>query len=97
MAARKQAGDSWRAASLRLAQLIRRKRHARQQSQEGVARHAGLATSTVRKIESNSIQEPGVFTVLALMDALDVPLAELQALLRSDSAPDPAEDATSPD
>ncbi len=96
MAGRKQAGDSWRAASLRLGQLIRRARHARQQSQEGVARRAGLATSTVRKIESNSIQEPGVFTVLALMDALDVPFAELQALLRPDSAVDTAEEATFP-
>lgn len=92
MAGRKQTGDSWRGASLRLAQLIRRERHARHQSQEGVAREAGLATSTVRKIESNSIREPGVFTVLALMGALDVPLGELQAVLRPDSEVEDAEE-----
>lgn len=84
MAGRKQACDSWRGASLRLARLVRREREARKQSQESVARQAGLATSTVRKIESNSIREPGVFTVLALMGALELDFAELQALVRAE-------------
>lgn len=90
MAGRKQAGDSWRGASVRLARLVRREREARKQSQEGVARRAGLATSTVRKIESNSIREPGVFTVLALMGALELDFTELQTLVEPD---DPDEDS----
>lgn len=87
MAGRKQAGDSWRDESMRLARLIRDKRTDRKESQERVARVAGLATSTLRKIESNSIQEPGVFTVLALMRALELPLTELQAVVRPTPSP----------
>jgi transcriptional regulator with XRE-family HTH domain len=82
MAGRKQAGDSWRGASRRLAALLHDERLARRQSQESVAREAGLALSTVRKIEANNIQEPGVFTVLALMQALDVPISQLQEVAR---------------
>lgn len=77
MAGRKQAGDGWSNASRRLAELFRSERLARRRSQESVARQAGLALSTVRKIESNGIQEPGVFTVLALIRALELDIALL--------------------
>ncbi len=94
MAGRKQAGDSWRGASRRLAELFLDQRTTREQSQESVARAAGLALSTVRKIEKNRIREPGVFTVLALMDALDLPISRLQEVARSDP---PAEEEVTPD
>jgi len=86
MAGRKQAGDSWLGASRRLAELILNTRKAQQQSQEAIARKAGLALSTVRKIETNAIQEPGVFTVLALLHALDLSVDKLRDVTCEDDA-----------
>jgi len=80
MPGRKQVGDGWSDASRRLAELIRAERRAQHLTQEGVARAACLATSTVRKIESNSIQEPSVFTVLALLRVLGLPLSAVEEL-----------------
>lgn len=77
MTGRKQVGEGWGGASRRLANLLRTERLARERSQESIARQAGLALSTVRKIESNHIREPGVFTVIALLQALEVPIAQL--------------------
>ena len=86
MSGRKQAGDIWSNASRQLADLVRTERLAQQSSQERVAREARLATSTVRKIESNSIREPGVFTVLALLRALGLPLSAIEDLVSEDRA-----------
>ncbi|MDQ2881628.1 MAG: helix-turn-helix domain-containing protein [Actinomycetota bacterium] len=97
MAGRKQAGDSWGEASRRLAELLYSERLVRARTQEDIAREAGLALSTVRKIESgrrglqgttSSIKEPGIFTVLVLLDALDVSPSRLRAVLHPDSSPD---------
>lgn len=49
----------------------------------GLVRESDLALSTVRKIETNRIQEPEVFTVLALMHALDVSISQLQNVVLS--------------
>jgi transcriptional regulator with XRE-family HTH domain len=78
---RKQAGDTWGGASLRLARLLTEQRKAAGLSQEAVARKAQLALSTVRKIETNGIREPGVFTVVALLRALELEMSALQAVL----------------
>ncbi len=81
MAGRKQAGDTWNGASLRLARLLTEQRKAAGLSQEAVARKAQLALSTVRKIETNGIREPGVFTVVALLRALELEMSALHAVL----------------
>ena len=39
-------------------------------SQEELASRAAVAVSTVRKIETGIVIEPGYFTVLALLEAL---------------------------
>ena len=80
MPGRKQAGDTLNAPSRRLADIVRDTRRSRGESQESVARAAGLAVSTVRKIESNRIREPGVFTTLALWRVLELPIHLLQEL-----------------
>lgn len=106
MAGRKQVGDMWAEASQRLAELLYDERRSRERTQEELARTAGLALSTLRKIESGrrgpqgkavSIQEPGIFTVLALLDALDVSPSRLRAVLRPDSAADDPNPPTAPD
>ena len=39
--------------------------------------HAQVAVSTLRKIESGRVVEPGYFTMLSLADALGIELREL--------------------
>ena len=95
MAGRKRAGDSWGEASRRLAELLYSERQERSLTQEDVARETGLALSTVRKIESGRrgtqarpsvTREPGIFTVLTLLDALNVPASRLRGVLHPDSS-----------
>lgn len=40
-------------------------------SQEQLAFRADVSAATVRKIETGVVLEPGYFTVLAILDALD--------------------------
>lgn len=44
-----------------------------------VAHAAGISAETLRKIESGRIPTPAFFTVAALANVLEVPLAELAA------------------
>jgi transcriptional regulator with XRE-family HTH domain len=46
-------------------------------TQEQLAARAQVAVSTLRKIESGRVVEPGYFTVLSLASALGVGLREL--------------------
>jgi len=46
-------------------------------TQEQLASDAQLAVSTVRKIESGVVVEPGYFTVLALIGALGVRIEDI--------------------
>jgi transcriptional regulator with XRE-family HTH domain len=55
-----------------LAGAIRGARERRNITQEQLAYTAGLSLSTVRKIESSAVVEPGFFTVMAILAALDL-------------------------
>ena len=55
----------------RLAEWLRDRRIQAGMSQEQLAGRAQVAVATVRKIEKGVVIEPGYFTVLALMHALD--------------------------
>jgi ribosome-binding protein aMBF1 (putative translation factor) len=61
----------------RLASRLRSLRHARGMTQEQLAARAQVAVSTLRKIESGRVVEPGYFTVLSLASALGIELREL--------------------
>jgi transcriptional regulator with XRE-family HTH domain len=61
----------------RLARQLRELRESAGLTQERLAVQAGVAISTVRKIETGVIVEPGYFTVLALMGVLGTSPAEL--------------------
>ncbi|MGP3919962.1 helix-turn-helix domain-containing protein [Nonomuraea sp. 10N515B] len=56
------------------AQLARRLRELRTQAeltQEQLAARAEIAVSTLRKIESSAVVEPGYFTIMALLKVLN--------------------------
>jgi DNA-binding phage protein len=56
-------------------------RHARgDRSMVQVAAQAGISVETLRKIETGRIPTPAFFTVLAVADAVDMPLDELRAV-----------------
>jgi transcriptional regulator with XRE-family HTH domain len=55
-----------------LAARLRALRLDRELTQEQLAMRAGVAVSTLRKIESGVVVEPGYFTVLSLAAALDI-------------------------
>ena len=46
-------------------------------TQQELATRAGVALSTLRKIETCQITEPGYFTILAIANALGISLQEL--------------------
>jgi transcriptional regulator with XRE-family HTH domain len=46
-------------------------------TQEQLAARAGVAVATVRNIETRTVVEPGYFTVMALIRALDANLDDL--------------------
>ena len=48
-------------------------------TQEQLAARAGVSVGTVRKIETGAVVEPGYFTVLALLHALDASPQDLRA------------------
>ena len=82
----------YRLGSARLADLIRQARTDRAVTQQALANTADVAISTVRKLESNEVVEPGFFTVLAICRALDVDIAdfiqqELQPQVTETAAP----------
>jgi transcriptional regulator with XRE-family HTH domain len=54
----------------RLAERLRELRERAEITQERLAAQAGVAISTVRKIETGAVVEPGYFTVMALMAVL---------------------------
>jgi transcriptional regulator with XRE-family HTH domain len=60
-----------------LATRLRTLRLDRELTQEQLAGRAQVAVSTLRKIESGRVVEPGYFTMLSLASALDIDLAEL--------------------
>lgn len=66
---------------------LRSKRQATGSSQEQVARDAGVATATLRKIENGDVANPGFFTVLSLAAVLDLPVMELVAALQANRGP----------
>jgi len=61
-----------------LAARLRALRMARGLTQEQLAARAQVAVSTLRKIESVRVVEPGYFTVLSIAAALDVDLDPLR-------------------
>jgi transcriptional regulator with XRE-family HTH domain len=57
--------------AVQLAAFLRERREQKGLSQEQLAFRAGVAVSTVRKIETSTVIEPGYFTVLSLLRVLD--------------------------
>ena len=69
------------AQAARLAALLRSRRESAGITQERLAAGASVCISTVRKIESGAVVEPGYFTVLALMSVLGISPADIAGYL----------------
>ncbi len=74
---RKRADSGHAARAAELAERIRHTRRAADMTQEQLASRAGVALSTLRKIETCQVTEPGYFTILAIVSALGISLQEL--------------------
>jgi transcriptional regulator with XRE-family HTH domain len=62
-----------------LAALLRARRLQADLTQEQLATRAGIALSTLRKIETGQVIEPGYFTILAVLQVLGISAVELNA------------------
>ena len=69
--------DPYKETSARLGTTVRKYRHQLSWSQQHLADQAGVSYATVRALETGVTQDPGVFTLLALADALQIQLADL--------------------
>jgi transcriptional regulator with XRE-family HTH domain len=69
---RRRADSRYAEQAAQLAAHLRALREQEGLSQEQVAARAGVAVSTVRKIETGAVVEPGYFTVVALMRVLQI-------------------------
>jgi transcriptional regulator with XRE-family HTH domain len=67
---RRRADSQYAAQAERLAAQLRDLRERAGLTQERLAARAQVAVSTVRKIETGTVVEPGYFTVMALMAVL---------------------------
>lgn len=74
----KRADSPYRVEARWLASQLRAARLAQGLSQERLAQQAHVSLSTLRKIESGQVIEPGFFTVTALLRALHLSLGELE-------------------
>ncbi|HUZ51783.1 MAG TPA: helix-turn-helix transcriptional regulator [Streptosporangiaceae bacterium] len=68
---RRRADSQYAAQAALLAARLRDLRERAGLTQERLAARAQVAVSTVRKIETGAVVEPGYFTVMALMSVLD--------------------------
>lgn len=71
--------ESERARGERLGAVLRGARGER--SMAGVAAEAGISVETLRKIETGRIPTPAFFTVVAVADAVALPLDQLREAL----------------
>jgi transcriptional regulator with XRE-family HTH domain len=76
---RKRADSGHVARAAVLAERIRILRQTADMTQQQLASQAGVALSTLRKIETGQITEPGYFTILAIVSALGISLQELNS------------------
>lgn len=70
-------GHPYGESSARLGTRVRRHRTNQGWSQQHLATQAGISYATVRAVERGVTGDPGVFTVLALADALQIQLTDL--------------------
>ncbi len=76
---RKRADTGHAVRAAELAERIRDSRRAADLTQQQLASRADVALSTLRKIETGHVTEPGYFTILAIVSALGISLQELNA------------------
>lgn len=73
---------TWRmpSSSESLAQYVYAARKARGRTWDDLVRVTGLSQSTIRKIEDGRTSNPGIFTLLQIWEALDLPVEAFRTL-----------------
>jgi transcriptional regulator with XRE-family HTH domain len=69
---KKRADSQYGPQAAELASQLRALRVRSELTQEQLATRAGIALSTLRKIETGKVSEPGYFTIVAMLRALGV-------------------------
>lgn len=69
---KKRANSQYALQAAELATQLRALRVRAELTQEQLAAQAGVALSTLRKIETGKVVEPGYFTILAMLHALGI-------------------------
>lgn len=59
-----------------LADAMRRARKTASMSQQSLAESAAISIGTVRNIEQGAVKDPGLFEIVAIAQALGVPVSE---------------------
>jgi transcriptional regulator with XRE-family HTH domain len=90
---KKSTGRPWAALAPVLGGHLRRVREDRNTTREKLGSDAGVAASTIAKLESGQVNEPGLFTVWAICTALDYDIRDLFEVIR---APQPTSNDGSP-
>ncbi|MGH3209742.1 MAG: helix-turn-helix domain-containing protein [Trebonia sp.] len=73
---RKRADSLYAEQALRLAEQLRSLRDRAGVSQEQLAAQAEVSVATVSKIETGVVREPGYFTVVAMLNALNAAIGK---------------------
>jgi transcriptional regulator with XRE-family HTH domain len=73
---KKRADSQYGPQAAELASQLRALRVRAELTQEQLAVRAGIALSTLRKIETGKVNEPGYFTIVAMLHALGVARAD---------------------
>lgn len=81
---KKRADSQYAAQAAHLAAQLRAERLRADLTQEQLAARASVALSTLRKIETGQVTEPGYFTIMALMQVLGISTHQLPNVQAAD-------------
>jgi len=82
MAGRKALSPRDRARAAQLGKIVREARDRLERTQEQVAQDAGVALSTLRRLEAGKTPEPGLFNAARIARALKIELSALAEIDR---------------
>ena len=80
---KKSTGRPWAGLAPVLGGQLRHVREERNTTRDKLGSDAGIASSTIAKLESGQVNEPGLFTVLAICRALDYDINDLFEVIRA--------------
>ena len=80
---KKSTGRPWAGLAPVMGGQLRHVREERKTTRDKLGADAGVAVSTIAKLESGQVNEPGLFTVWAICTALDYDISDLFEVIRA--------------